>query len=95
MEVNINAGDLIHLRELAVQNGTLDKWTNLVLEWLQKFDEYERNNEDVIRWRHKALEYCVEVYEQYTRAEVNNFNESIIRCWKIGKSASKNVRDEE
>ena len=35
----------------------------------------------------KALGCCIEVYEQYTRAEVNNFHGSIIRCWKIGKRA--------
>ena len=36
-----------------------------------------------------ALEYCIEVYEQYTREEINNFHGSIIRCWKTGKRAVK------
>jgi len=42
----------------------------------------------------KALEYCIEVYEQYTRAEINNFHGSIIRCWKVGKRASAKPKSE-
>lgn len=41
----------------------------------------------------KALEYCVEVYKQYTRAEINNFHGSIIRCWKVGKRSVLLSRD--
>ena len=36
----------------------------------------------------KALEYCTEVYKQYTSAEINNSHGSIIRCWKVGKRAA-------
>ena len=33
----------------------------------------------------KALEYCIEIYHQYTRVEVSNFHGCIIRAWKVGK----------
>lgn len=93
MKVEINAETLLHLGELAAQNGTVEKWAELAMEWLNHFNKHEKT--DMTRWKSQALEYCVEVYEQYTRAEVGNFHGSIIRCWKVGKRASTNIREEE
>ena len=38
----------------------------------------------------QALEHCVDVYEQYTKEEVNNLHTSIVQCWEVGRRAIKN-----
>lgn len=89
MKIPIDAQALLTLGQVSIENGTQDKWMDIALEWLEHYINQDKQNEDMDRWKKQALEYCVEVYQQYTRAEVGNFHGSIIRCWKVGKRACK------
>ena len=39
------------------------------------------------RWKDQALEFCIEIFEDYTKAEVLSFSSGIQRAWKVGKRA--------
>jgi len=47
------------------------------------------NDENFKRWKNQALEYCMEIYEDYTREEIARFSSSIQRAWKVGQRARK------
>ena len=40
------------------------------------------------RWKDQALGYCIDIFNDYTRAEISELSTAIVRAWKVGKRAS-------
>ena len=92
MKIQLSAKQLLNLGAIARSSGTMDKWAEIIFDWLKQYIEYESS--DKKRHMNQAAEYCLEVYKNHTRADVHEMDGSIIRCWKVGKRLNKESDNE-
>jgi len=48
-------------------------------------DSYNYNPQEEFELKDNALDCCVEIYDQYTKEEVDQLSDPIVNCWEIGK----------